>query len=197
MPLINIVPTQVGLIVRGKINDSHSPSVMAQHADCILSTGAPIGFFGDGARGAASSGPSSGSSMKIGLNMRGVVYDYGLMETNRPYYITAGVARTYNIASTVLLLDVPREKAVRFDEAWAVTIKTPGAFYLLGKNCSTYAAKAFRTSGIIKSGISGIDTPNNLYIQLKKQYPTGHKVYSGFIGFVKNGGKYDMEVIPA
>lgn len=195
MSKITILPTQVGLIVRGKLNDTHSPSVMAQHADCILSTGAPIGFFGDGARGPASSGSSSGSSMRIGLNMKGVVYDYGLMETNRPYYITASVARTYNVASTVLLLDVAREKAVKFDESWGSILKTPGAFYMLGKNCSTYAAKAFKMAGIIKSGISGLDTPNNLYIQLKKQYPSSHKVYSGFIGFVKNGTGYDMEVI--
>ena len=44
----------VGLIVRGKQNDAHSPGNMEQHADCILPNGEHVGFFGGG--GDASSG---------------------------------------------------------------------------------------------------------------------------------------------
>jgi hypothetical protein len=50
----------IGLIVRGKQNDSHSPGNMEQHADCILPNGQPVGFFGG--EGDASSG-SGGSTL--------------------------------------------------------------------------------------------------------------------------------------
>lgn len=38
----------VGLIVRGKCSQEHHPDNLDQHADCVLSNGAPIGFFGEG-----------------------------------------------------------------------------------------------------------------------------------------------------
>jgi hypothetical protein len=46
---------QVGLIVRGKKSHAHKPDVMEQHADCILSNGAPVGFFGEGNNGSSNS----------------------------------------------------------------------------------------------------------------------------------------------
>ncbi|MGI9282311.1 MAG: hypothetical protein ACR2PX_22150 [Endozoicomonas sp.] len=45
---------RIGLIVRGKRSLDHNPGVMEQHADCIITTGEPYGFFGD--EGAASGG---------------------------------------------------------------------------------------------------------------------------------------------
>src|SRR5919109_2095929 len=60
----------VGLIVRGKSGPAHHPGVMEQHADCILSDGSPMGFFGEPVngtpKGAASSGVMSGGSSGAG-----------------------------------------------------------------------------------------------------------------------------------
>src|SRR5260221_10661309 len=42
---IKFTGDSVGLIVRGKKSHEHEPGLMEQHADCILSNGAPVGFL--------------------------------------------------------------------------------------------------------------------------------------------------------
>ncbi len=66
----------IGLIVRGKKNDAHTPGNMEQHADCILPLGEHVGFFGEGGD---ASGPSFrsilaswGNGPSISLNSTGI-----------------------------------------------------------------------------------------------------------------------------
>ncbi len=67
----------VALIVRGKTGPEHQPDLMNQHADCVLSDGACIGFFGEGAG-------LSGSGGSLGLGMRGETCDMGDLAQTRP-----------------------------------------------------------------------------------------------------------------
>ena len=191
---LNLSSDQVGFIVRGKLNEEHSPGLMEQHADCILSSGEPIGYFGG--EGAASSGSSSGSWNRSGLNMKGFVADYQKMRQVRPFYVDLSLAKRYSVISTVLILDVGYGKAVLFDKFWNDLKRNPGAFYLVGRNCSSTSSRAFVAASILNRGIPGLDTPNNLYRQLRSQLQSKATSYSGYIGFIKNNSsnKFDIEI---
>jgi len=195
---------RVALIVRGKHSADHEPSVMAQHADCALSKGAPVGFFGEaGGGGSSGRAPSSigasgrgstGKSNSIGLGMAGVVYDFDKLRQNRPFYVELAQAKGYNLVSTVLFVQVTASEAKAFDDAWAGLTKSPGSFQLLGWNCSTHASQAFRASGILSGGIPGLDTPDNLYKQLCKERAGKVVSVSGYVGFARSGSGFMMTV---
>ena len=177
---------KIGLIVRGKLGPAHAPGKMAQHADCILSNGAPIGFFGEG---------DGDSSNRIGMSMEGIVYDYGAFQRKRPFYVDLKMAQTARVISTVLIVDVTSAEAKAFDQHWDELKKKPGAFHILGGNCSTRASSTFIRSGILKRGIPGLDTPDNLYAQLVEKRTC--KSISGYVGFAPaGGGRYDMQWEP-
>ena len=66
---------------------------------------------------------------------------------------------------------------------------------MLGLNCSTRASGAFVYAGILKGGIPGLDTPNNLYKQIiwrKKDQTTSH---SGYIGFIPKSDKSGFDLV--
>ncbi len=180
---------QIGLIVRGKQGPDHHPDKMAQHADVVLSTGAPIGFYGEG---------NDGSANRIGMMLTGVTYDYAALRIQRPWYVDADSAVANRVVSTVLLIDVDDKTADAFAAAWDAMTRSPGDFNILGGNCSTHASSAFITAGVVKDGIPGIDTPDNLYAQLVKEVPASRRhSYTGFIGFSPApGGGYTMILKP-
>jgi hypothetical protein len=196
----------IGLIVRGKQNDKHKPGKMEQHADCILPGGGPIGFFGG--NGDASSG-SSGSSFvgssnswaagpsqsfnTTGMNMKGMVAHYNQLQKIRPMYVDVSLAKKYNVLSTVLLLEVTQSQASLFSQYWKNLELSPGTFNILGGNCSTHASDAFIAAKVVASGIPGLDTPDNLYHQLKAKHSGRMRMYSGNVGATPNGPKkYDL-----
>ncbi len=194
---------RVALIVRGKTSHSHAPGVMEQHADCILSNGAPIGFFGtgnDGSSGGASSGigessrRSANSSNSSGMGMTGVVYDFAGLSRARANYVDMTVARGTGTISTVLFVQVSAAEARAFDRAWADMMADPGSFHILGWNCSTHASMAFRNAGILAGGIPGLDTPDNLYRQLCVEKAGKVSVISGYVGFSAFGSGYMLTV---
>lgn len=177
-------PNTVGLVVRGKKSATDDPDLLAQHADCILSDGSPIGFYGTG----------GGSSGSVGLGMTGVVYDYPLLLVARPWYVDFASAVAYGALSTTLLVTVTAAQAAAFTAAWTTMKSSPGSFNIVGDNCSTHASKAFMDAGILPGGIPGLDTPDNLYKQLAKALPGKTRSLSGYLGFVpKGGGGYDLK----
>ena len=198
----------VGLIVRGKHSHDHNPGKMEQHADCILPGGQPVGFFGNGGDASSGvSGPSFGSSSNSwaagpsaiwnskGLNMKGMVAYIEDLRKIRPMYVDAALAKKYDIKSTVLLLEVTKDQADLFKRYWTQLKLNPGAFNILGGNCSTHASEAFIDAKILTKGIPGLDTPNNLYKQLSEKYIGRCQTFSGYIG-VRNKGRdlYDLVV---
>ena len=176
---------RVALIVRGKTSHSHKPGNMDQHADCMLSNGAPVGFFGSG---------NDGSSNSIGMGMTGVVYDYSGLSRARAPYVDAAIARGTGTISTVLFIQVSTTEASVFDKAWADMTSDPGSFQILGWNCSTHASSAFRKAGILAGGIPGLDTPDNLYRQLCVEKAGKVSVISGYVGFSAFGSGYMLTV---
>lgn len=207
MESVTIEKNTIGLIVRGKKYDSHTPGVMEQHADCILSNGEPIGFFGEGGDSSSDSsgGPSYSSSgtsadgpsislNSVGINMLGTVADYEKMKKIRPFYVDMALAKKYNIISTILLVKTTLNQTIMFDQFWKNLKLNPGAFHLLGANCSSHASEAFINAKIVAGGIPGLDTPNNLYKQIKIKMPTKTKIYSGYVGFNKLPGANGYEI---
>lgn len=197
---------KVGLVVRGKSSHEDDPSVFNQHADCILSNGAPVGFFGAGNTGSSGGGSSgsggtsrssAGSSNSSGMAMTGVVYDATSLARHRANYVDLGVAQATKTVSAVLLVQVSTAEATAFDQAWADMTASPGSFHLLGWNCSTHASQAFRKSGILSGGIPGLDTPNNLYKQLCFEKRGKVSLICGYVGFSKGGAGWIMMVEPA
>ncbi|HEY6527390.1 MAG TPA: hypothetical protein VIZ65_01760 [Cellvibrionaceae bacterium] len=203
-----IAPDVIGLIVRGKKNADHSPGKLEQHADCILPCGQPVGFFGEGGDASSgSSGPSFSSFLKSwangpslswnssGLNMKGKVAYYDDLKKIRPMYVSAELAKRYDVCSTVLLLKVTRAQAELFAQYWIDLKLNPGAFNIIGKNCSTYASGAFIATKIVTDGIPGLDTPNGLFEQLKAKHVGEKRIISGFIGAQPTSGtNYDLVV---
>lgn len=178
----------VALIVRGKTSPEHSPGLLEQHADCVRSDGAPVGYFGEGGEGSG----YMFSAVLVGIH--GEVYDLNGFNQHRPYYVDAAIARTYGVVSTALVVRVTDPQASSFDDYWNQLAKDPGTFRLLGKNCSTRASGAFRHAGILASEIPGLDTPNNLYRQLVKQRKDLCESYTGYIGFTSAGNARFMHI---
>lgn len=179
---------RIGLIVRGKMSPTHHPDKMAQHADAILASGAPTGFYGEG---------NGASGNRVGMNMQGVVYDYQGLRINRPYYVDADSAVANRVVSTVLLVTVTPKQAAAFAASWNRMTLHPGSFNIVGGNCSSHASAAFIDAGVLKNGIPGLDTPDNLYGQIVHDMPaTSLQSLTGFIGFAPSGNGYIMTVKP-
>jgi hypothetical protein len=176
---------------------------MEQHADCVLSNGAPAGFFGEGSRGSSGGAPSSvgassrgsaQSSNTTGFGMAGAVYDFAGFSRKRANYVDISIARGTGTISTVLFVQVSHKEARAFDKAWADMAADPGSFNLLGWNCATHASKAFQRARILSGGIPGLDTPNNLYSQLCFEKAGKVSVASGYVGFSPFGSGYMLEI---
>jgi hypothetical protein len=174
---------KIGLVVRGKTGLGHSPGVMAQHADCILGSGEPLGFYGD-----ANGGRSNG----IGMNMTGAVFRYDkLYNSQRRSYVDLETAKTDNLVSGVLLIPATGAQVQKFTEYWDKLERKPGEFEILGDNCSTHASAGFIYCGIIKNGIPGLDTPDNLFRQLHPL--AASQAFFGYFGFTRNNTVFDVE----
>jgi hypothetical protein len=178
----------VALVVRGKKSASDEPGLLEQHADCILTDGSPIGFYGTG---------NDQSGNAIGLRMNGEVWDYALLSTRRVMYVDFHSAVAYGAISTTLFVQVTVSQGKAFDAAWATMQKSPGSFNIIGDNCSTHASKAFIDAGILTDGIPGLDTPDNLYRQLVSKLSGKTTSMSGYIGFIpRPGGGFDIKFRP-
>jgi len=82
-----------------------------------------------------------------------------------------------------------------FSKYWQNLKLKPGATNILGGNCSTHAAEAFKSASIISSGIPGLDTPDNVYKQIKSLYLKKVHIYSGNVGANPLPGKsYELVV---
>src|SRR5204863_1204948 len=143
---------------------------MAQHTDCILPDGAPIGFYGQEKDHLTGQWPTNPSTV-IGMNMPGVVYDYKGIKTTRPWYVDVAMAKQQQVYSTILKLHVTKDRANRFKNSWLGMQRAPGPFNFVGYNCATHAALAFVEAGILNDEIPGLDTPDHLYEQLVKAMP--------------------------
>lgn len=185
---VNFSGDKVALIVRGKTSDSHSPKLLEQHADCARSDGSPVGYFGEGGAG------SGYISSAVVIGIKGEVYELDEFNRFRPFYVDAGKARGAKVISTALVVKVANGEADKFDEYWSSLKADPGTFSLLGRNCSTRASGAFRYSGILSGGIPGLDTPNNLYKQLKSERSDRCSSHTGYLGFDVSGNGFTMRI---
>lgn len=104
----------------------------------------------------------------MGLNKRGQVVDYARMKRVLAKYTDVNIAVKTKTYSTVLIIKIDAIEAIAFNNYWNNLSKKPDGFRLLGNNCSTNASKAFIKAKIVRKGIPGLDTPDNLYKQLKK-----------------------------
>jgi hypothetical protein len=171
--------TTIAYVVRFKPSHAEGPPD-GGHSDCILPTGAPVGYFGSGAVGAD-----------------GVVFTYATFLARRKAYVKATEARAAACISTLLVLDVGKRRAEAFRNSWfSMRSKTDG-FTILGNNCSTHASRAFHAAGLISTHeVDGVDTPNNLYDQIVSDSPVGWKSYSGYLDFDPVGSGADQLLVP-
>ncbi|MCP4133751.1 MAG: DUF4157 domain-containing protein [bacterium] len=182
---------RVGLLVRGMESKNHEPGVMDQHADVVVpnSSGAmeTRGFFGEGDRGS-----SSGAGNSTGMGMDGVSADMAWFLNNRLHYVDLQYAMMANVHTSVIMLEVPKAQAQSFYKYWGdLKTKTPD-FYILGKNCSTRAAEGLKKAGIIDKDISGLDTPDNLFQQIRESNPSAFMV-SGYYGYMRPGRTWGVD----
>lgn len=160
---------RIGLVVRGMTAPGRRPDDEG-HADCVLPTGEPIGFFADtgwadpvgrtlaaGSSGMSaadgSSGDSGAGSVMVGGAFvgafRGEVYSYATYLRERPSYVRRELAVAQRVASTLLVIDVTDTEARHFERAWTSMRYDPGQFGIVGLNCSTHAGWAFASAGLL------------------------------------------------
>ncbi len=172
---------RIGLIVRGKTGVGHSPGLMEQHADCILGSGEPVGFYGTG---------NGGRSNGVGMNLSGVVYRYDKMYAERRAYVDFEIAKSQELCSGILLISATPPQVKKFTEYWEKLERTPGGFDILGDNCSSHASAGFVYCGLLKNGIPGLDTPDNLFRQLQPR--TSSQAFFGCVGFTRGSTMFDI-----
>ncbi|HWN96967.1 MAG TPA: hypothetical protein VNT99_18200, partial [Methylomirabilota bacterium] len=116
--------------------------------------------------------------------------DFAELSKKRAPYVDLHKAKTLGVVSTGLFVSVSNKQAKLFDDYWAALDKSPGAFNLLGGNCSTHASDAFIHAKILGGGIPGLDTPDHLYFQICKERKGKCTVLSGYFGFTALGAGY-------
>ncbi|MCL4436310.1 MAG: DUF4157 domain-containing protein [Thaumarchaeota archaeon] len=175
----------VGLIVRGKWSKEHHPGVMEQHADVVVPSAAgemkTVGYFGD---------VGTGSSASSGMGLQGISADMNWFLTYRPYYVDLELAKLVDMKSSLILIKATQSQADTLSKYWEDLKADPGTFYILGANCSTAAAAGFEKASVTKE-ISGLDTPDNLFEQLRSEYKDAYMI-SGYYGYIKAGRKWAM-----
>ncbi len=181
----------VGLIVRGMWSKEHEPGVMEQHADVVVpgvgGKMATRGYFGDQPGVAGSSAESRAST---GLGLPGISADMAWFLANRRPYVDLELAKLLDMKSSLILLKVTLAQAALLNQYWQDLKADPQTFYILGKNCSTAAAAGFEHAALSKE-IRGLDTPDNLFQQLRKQYSDAFMI-SGYYGYTRTGLRWEF-----
>ena len=128
--------------------------------------------------------------------MNGVVANKPWFNKYRPEYINADVARRDGVVSTYCTLRVCPDAAKKFGDAWKALGNNPPNFSIIGGNCSSRAGGCFQAAGVLDSGISGLDTPNHLFEDLKAKYGNSLKCQTGFFGYNPAGSPYVIPLPP-
>jgi hypothetical protein len=177
----------VGLIVRGKLSAEHKPGLLNQHADVVFPSKdgtemQTLGYFGQG-----EGNSSSKSLVPIGIGMQGYVADFQIFlhDPFRSSYVVFDLAKRFRVPSTVILIKVTSDQVQKLNDYWKALKENADDFYILGHNCSTMAAGGLKKAGITKD-IRGLDTPDNLFKQLRREYKDAH-ILSGQYGYIHDG----------
>lgn len=199
---------RIGYIVRGMSRLGMTPDEQG-HADCVISTGEPFGFFANEEipmSGSRTTRRSTAGARALPATLDGMVYRYPEYLLNRPFYVDRGQAAAANLMSALLVIDVSDGERMRFEQAWYSMLVDPGMFGLIGLNCATHAAHAFSQAGLLVSSasvagldspeIEGFDTPANLLRQLAVGPASGRsELYFGYLGFEPAGaGQFTVTI---
>lgn len=173
-------PERVGLIVRYKAARSAPCSDGFGHVDAILPSGEPMGFY------------SKTFDLTAIVSADGEVKDYALTAASRPQYVSIKDARAKRCPSVALSIPVTRKQADTVTAEWARYRTSAMTYRAAGGNCATYIAEAWETAGIIKGGIPGLDTPDNLFEFVDGLFPKADFAM-GYFGFRPLGPLFVVE----
>ncbi|SFL04809.1 hypothetical protein [Falsiroseomonas stagni] len=163
----------IALVVRHKTARGVPPPGEG-HADVIMPSGAPVGFFVDAA---------TEDRGTLGMDVPGQVYGFAAFASYRPWYVNLADATARNVVSGVLLIRVTAAEQARFVGAWRAMRSRPGSFSLVGWNCASHAALAFATAGLVGREIPGLDTPDNLFHELRRRHASRCEDHFGYLSF--------------
>lgn len=184
---IQLDEASIGYIVRGKNGPNDAPGLFAQHADCVLSSGEPVGFFG-----LAGPGTASASWNSIAMNQRASALGYDHMLENRAAFVDVVASKNKRLYSTILIIsEIDNLKCSLFNNYWWEKKEAEkgsfAPFHLLGRNCSSFAHLSFEELGLLTYSTRGLFlTPNKLFDHLISSSKINKYIltcYSGFIGF--------------
>jgi len=171
----------IALVVRGKTSRNTAPSDNG-HADVILPSGAPAGFFVH---------PRVEAGYTLGMDVAGCVYGYSAYSSYRPWYVNLADARAKPVISGVLMIRATAREQQRFEQAWQHLRSRPGNFTIVGFNCASHAAIAFSHAGLAGLEIPGVDTPDNLFHALRARHASRCRDEYGYLGFLPRESAMD------
>ncbi|NGM20152.1 hypothetical protein G3576_09015 [Roseomonas stagni] len=176
---------RIALVVRYKPSRNVPPPGEG-HADVIMPSGAPVGFFVDVATERRGT---------LGFDVPGQVYGYAAFASYRPAYVNLADATAGNVVSGVLLIQATAREQDLFQRAWQAMRARPGTFTIAGWNCSSHAALAFHLAGLVGREIPGLDTPDNLFHELRRRHARRCEDHYGYLGFLpreSSGDELDL-----
>jgi len=171
----------IALVVRGKTSRNAAPPGNG-HADVILPSGAPAGFFVH---------PREEAGGTTATNVPGCVYGYSTYSSYRPYYVNLADAHAGSTISGVLMIRATSREQNRFEQAWQYLRSRPGNFSIVGFNCASHAAIAFSHAGLAGLEIPGVDTPDNLFHALRARHASRCRDEYGYLGFLPRESAMD------
>jgi len=122
-----------------------------------------IGYYGYGGNG----GSYNGVGMGLTGHLNWGYNDWLNGPTARPQYVNGPAG---GVLSTICQVMVCPSQIAQMNAAAQAMQANPGTFNMLGGNCSTHACSILGAGGVMQSGISGINNPQNLQDQLVSGY---------------------------
>lgn len=182
---LRVGPGEVGIACRYKAGPTVRSTDEGGHADAILPGGVPLGYYARTRR-----------DRRLAIIAPGMVRDHRALLQDRPEYMLAQEARARRCPTTFCLVEVGRDRALRFVRVWEAIAHQPPPFFAVGGNCAQVISRALVEVGAMPRRWPPPGSPDALFRALHRARPDA-RIATGFAEFVAEGEGYAIRLDPA